>query len=85
MLKHGDEAARCFEAALAHPEPEVSSFERARTRLRFGECLNEIGKQEQAREQWASALAGFERLGARPWAEQARSAMLRAGREAPAR
>ena len=85
MLKHGDEAARCFEAALAHPELEVSSFERARTRLRFGECLNEIGKPEQAREQWAAALAGFERLGARPWAEQARSAMLRVRSEAPAR
>ena len=47
--------------------------------------LNEMTKQEQAREQWSAALAGFERLGARPWAEQARSALLRGRREVPTR
>ena len=85
LLERGDEAERCFAAALAYAEDEVGTFERARTQLRFGELLNEMMKQEQAREQCTAALAGFERLGARPWAEQARSALLRTRREAPAR
>jgi hypothetical protein len=42
-----------------------------------------MGKQEQAREQCAAALVAFERLGARPWAQQARFALLRP-RGAPA-
>jgi tetratricopeptide (TPR) repeat protein len=76
QLERGDEAERCFEAALVHVEAEVGAFERARTQLRFGERLSEMGKQDRAREQCAAALAAFERLGARPWAKQARFAML---------
>ena len=85
LLERGDEAERCFSMALAHTEDEVGTFERARTQLRFGDLLNEMMKQEQASEQLTAALAGFERLGARPWAEQARSALVRARREVPAR
>src|SRR5262245_33416587 len=85
LLERGEEAERCFAAALAHTEDEVGTFERARTQLRFGEFLNEMMKPEQAREHLTAALAAFERLGARPWAEQARPALLRARREVPAR
>ena len=85
LLERGDEADRWFAAALAHTESEVSAFERARTQLRFGERLKEMGKQEQAREQCTAALVAFERLGARPWAEQARFALVTPRHEAPAR
>ena len=56
LFERGDEADRWFAAALAHTDSEVSAFERARTQLRFGERLKEMGKQEQAREQCTAAL-----------------------------
>ena len=84
LLEHGDEAERSFVTSLAHGETEVSAFERARTHLRFAERLRETGKREQAQEQGAAALAAFERLGARPWAEQARGELRQLGVSVPA-
>ena len=84
LLEHGDEAERWFASSLAHAETEVSAFERARTQLRFAERLREIGKREQAQEQGAAALTAFERLGARPWAEQARGELRQLGVSVPA-
>jgi GMP synthase-like glutamine amidotransferase/tetratricopeptide (TPR) repeat protein len=77
LLAHVDEFERWFASSLAHGESEVSAFDRARTSLRFSERLDEIGERDRAREQAALALKAFERLGARPWAEQARMCFAR--------
>jgi DNA-binding NarL/FixJ family response regulator len=47
-------------------------FERARTELCFGERLRRERRRSEAREPLRRALAGFELLGAQPWADRAR-------------
>ncbi len=60
-----------FQTALAlHQEPPTS-FERARTKLCYGDRLRRARRRVDARAQLTSALATFERLGAAPWAERA--------------
>jgi DNA-binding CsgD family transcriptional regulator len=54
-------------------------FERARTELLFGEHLRRERQRTAARELLRSALAGFERLGAAPWAERARTELRATG------
>ncbi len=78
-----------FETALALCDGLPMPFERARTSLVYGERLRRAKHRAEAREPLTAALDAFERLGARPWAERARSE-LRAtggpagGRRAPA-
>ena len=76
-LLSGADAA--FEEALARAEPPVSSFERARTELVWGERLRRDGRRLDAREQLGSALAEFERLGAGSWAGRAREELRASG------
>ena len=62
-------------------------FERARTELVLGERLRRARRLADAREPLRSALATFERLGARDWASRARDELRTAGAttgEAPA-
>ena len=64
-------------------------FERARTQLALGERLRRAKQRAEAREPLTAALDEFERLGARPWAERARTELRAtggpaAGRRAPA-
>ncbi|KOV10797.1 hypothetical protein ADK60_37215 [Streptomyces sp. XY431] len=58
-----------------------NAFDRARTALLYGEWLRRLRRQLDAREQLRAALDGFEALGARPWAERARSELGAAGGE----
>ncbi|MEK2491614.1 LuxR C-terminal-related transcriptional regulator [Kitasatospora purpeofusca] len=58
-----------------------NAFDRARTALLYGEWLRRLRRQIDAREQLRAALDGFEALGARPWAERARSELGAAGGE----
>ncbi|HEU4656029.1 MAG TPA: AAA family ATPase [Capillimicrobium sp.] len=79
----GDDAFRAhFEAALRHHDRDAQPFERARTELAFGERLRRAGQRVEAREWIGAALQGFERLGARPWAERAQAELRATGRTA---
>ncbi|MFJ4670576.1 helix-turn-helix transcriptional regulator [Kitasatospora purpeofusca] len=64
-----------------HGDGDGNAFDRARTALLYGEWLRRLRRQLDAREQLRSALDGFEALGARPWAERARSELGAAGGE----
>jgi DNA-binding CsgD family transcriptional regulator len=54
-------------------------FAAARTQLVFGERLRRSSRRIDAREQLHAALAVFERLEARPWAERARAELRASG------
>jgi DNA-binding CsgD family transcriptional regulator len=73
------EAERRFQSALAIHEGAARPFERARTELAFGERLRRAKQRAEAREPLTAALDAFERLGARPWAERARTELRATG------
>src|SRR6202035_4403806 len=68
-----------FDQALDRHADTPDAFERARTQLAYGERLRRARERRLAREQLRAALETFEMLGARPWAEQARSELAAAG------
>ena len=57
-----------------------SPFAQARTRLAYGRRLRRARRSPEARTQLELALAAFEQLGARLWAERARSELTQRGR-----
>jgi DNA-binding CsgD family transcriptional regulator len=65
--------------ALESSEHSPRPFERARTALLYGEWLRRARRRTDARTQLRAALDVFERLGAHPWAERARSELRAAG------
>jgi DNA-binding CsgD family transcriptional regulator len=71
-----------FEQALELHESTPDLFEAARTRLAFGAHLRRARKRVRAREQLRAALEAFERLGARPWADQAGAELAATGETA---
>ena len=77
-----DDAARGshFEHALEVHEDAGRPLDRARTRLHFGEYLRRARRHRDAREQLLRALAAFEQLGARAWADRAARELRAAGR-----
>ena len=68
-----------FEMSLALHERAGMPFETARTQLLLGKRRRRAGRRSAARDVLASALGTFERLGAGPWAERARSELRAAG------
>jgi DNA-binding CsgD family transcriptional regulator len=75
-----------FAEALRLHDARPMPFERARTLLAYGRRLHRARRRGEARERLDEALAGFERLGAEPWAAQARAELRAAGaRRGPAR
>jgi DNA-binding NarL/FixJ family response regulator len=54
-------------------------FERARTRLAYGERLRRSGRRREARAQLRPALEELDAIGAVPWAERARSELNATG------
>ncbi len=82
LTEEGEKGLTTFEDALALPGTDRWPFERARVQLLYGERLRRMRATTEARAQLAAARAGFERIGARPWAERA-SAELRAAGERP--
>lgn len=75
-----------FGRAEALAEALANPFELARTRLLHGERLRRSGQRREASGVLGSAAAGFERLGARPWAERAAAELAAIGeRRDPAR
>jgi DNA-binding CsgD family transcriptional regulator len=68
---HFAEARECYRAL-------PSAFDVARTELAWGERLRRERRRTEARAQLTAALAGFDRLGARPWAARARAELAAA-------
>jgi DNA-binding CsgD family transcriptional regulator len=80
MLAEDDEEAdAAFEQALALHADVEDRFQHARTLLAFGERLRRSGRRRDARERLRTALALFDELGARPWAERARQELRASG------
>jgi DNA-binding CsgD family transcriptional regulator len=68
-----------FRAALALHEQDSRPFDEARTRLVYGEWLRRGKRKADARTQLRVALEIFERIGAAPWAERARTELTATG------
>ncbi|MFF4778526.1 LuxR C-terminal-related transcriptional regulator [Microtetraspora fusca] len=81
MPSWGDETH--FRDAVRRHEEDEQPYERARTRLAYGEWLRRARRRADARVQLRAALEIFDRLGAELWAERAR-AELRATGDVPA-
>ncbi|SEK63270.1 helix-turn-helix transcriptional regulator [Nonomuraea pusilla] len=82
LLAEPDHAEPCFRAALAGDTGEQWPFERAQTRLEYGEWLRRRRRIAEARPLLTAALDTFRRLGARPWIERAKAELRAAGIEA---
>jgi DNA-binding CsgD family transcriptional regulator len=82
LLAGADELDDVFGRALAAHEqaPGPNPFERARTRYCFGERLRRAKRRGEAEGELEAALGTFERLGAKSWADHARSELDLAGR-----
>ncbi|MEU8732248.1 AAA family ATPase [Streptomyces tendae] len=82
LLAEPEHAERHFRAALADEAGEQWPFERAQTRLDYGEWLRRRRRIAEARPLLTGALDTFRRLGARPWIERAKAELRAAGIEA---
>ncbi len=81
-----DEQEACYTKALAaHQEPGEPDrpLEQARTALLYGEWLRRARRKAEARAPLRAAVETFERLGAGPWAQRARTELGAAGDVAP--
>jgi DNA-binding CsgD family transcriptional regulator len=76
-LLDGDEDR--FRAALALHEKDSRPFDEARTQLLYGEWLRREKRKADARAQLRVAIETFERIGAAPWAERARTELTATG------
>ncbi|HET6626797.1 MAG TPA: AAA family ATPase [Nocardioidaceae bacterium] len=82
LLSDGAEAERHFERALGLHADSSRTFDRARTQLAYGEFLRRSRRRVDARDQLRAALATFEDLDARPWAEKATQELRASGETA---
>ncbi len=82
LAEDAGEAERALGAALEAHRDAARPFERARTRLALGELLRRARRRVEARTHLRGALAGFEALGAEPWAERARLELRASGQTA---
>jgi hypothetical protein len=85
LVSRGQDAERHFRSALAVDGLGELPFELARTELLYGEWLRRDRRRADARSHLRAALELFERLGATPWAEQARAGLRASGGTARAR
>ncbi|PDP89504.1 LuxR family transcriptional regulator [Glycomyces fuscus] len=79
LLADPEDAEPHFRAALADPRLERWPFERAQALLDLAEWLRRRRRITEARGPLTEALRTFRSLGARPWAERARSESRAAG------
>ena len=71
-----------YEEALRQHARTPDRFEEARTQLCHGEALRRARLRTRAREPLRAAVAGFDALGASPWAERARRELQASGETA---
>jgi DNA-binding CsgD family transcriptional regulator len=79
-----EEAFAAFDRALVEPEAHPYRLEHGRTLLCLGAVRRQALQRKAAREALEQALAIFEELGARPWAEKARAELGRISGRTPA-
>jgi len=79
MTASDSEAGELYESALTHPGIREFPFDHARIGLAQGMWLRRMRRHIQARDALEFAAATFDRLGARPWAQRARSELRAAG------
>ncbi|MET9129144.1 helix-turn-helix transcriptional regulator [Streptomyces antibioticus] len=79
LLAPPDRADALYRAALGLHDRAEGDFERARTELSYGKWLRRRRRLREARDRLGAALVGFERCGARAWAEQARAELRALG------
>ncbi|WP_245791789.1 ATP-binding protein [Actinacidiphila rubida] len=79
IADQGESSPARFEEALKTPDAYHWPFDQARIQLLYGERLRRLRLNTEARAQLNAALATFQRLGAVPWAERARSELRAAG------
>ena len=79
MTAPDSEADELYQAALAHPGLVEFPFEHHRIVLAQGMWLRRRLRHTQARAALQLAADGFDRLGARPWADRARAELRAAG------
>lgn len=82
LITAGPAAEGHFRAALAVDGIQGLPLERARTQLLYGQWLRRARRRADARPHLRIALETFERLGATPWAEQARTELRASGQTA---
>jgi DNA-binding CsgD family transcriptional regulator len=79
LLAEDDRLDEHFEEALRRHDESPVPFDTARTQLAYGERLRRAHRRVDARGHLRKALASFDRLGARPWAERARAELAASG------
>jgi DNA-binding NarL/FixJ family response regulator len=79
LAQADDDGDRHFAEALDLHARGGRPFDTARTALMFGARLRRRRRRADARKHLRTALETFERLGATPWAEQARAELLATG------
>ncbi|MDH6576223.1 LuxR family transcriptional regulator [Kitasatospora sp. MAP5-34] len=84
LLGPDELAESCYLSALGFHRQTNRPFEEARTALLFGEWLRRERRRSEARPLLRAALETFETLGARPWADRARTELTATGATAPA-
>lgn len=79
LASTNEEAGKLFAEAVQLGQPDGSRFEHARTELLYGTWLRRNRRVLEARAVLWPALEAFERAGATPWAERARTELRAAG------
>lgn len=82
LLAEGEEAAACFERAIAAHAGSHRVPDRARTELAYGEYLRRARRRVDARAHLREALTLFEDLGAGAWADRAAQELRASGETA---
>jgi DNA-binding CsgD family transcriptional regulator len=80
LCASGDEAAVLYEQALSLPDVDRWPFDLARVHLAYGEHLRRHHAPRAAKPHLDTALATFDRLGARPWSARAGNELRASGR-----
>ncbi|MGH3585623.1 MAG: LuxR C-terminal-related transcriptional regulator, partial [Pseudonocardia sp.] len=75
----GQEAGDQYASAMRMHRRDTRTYDLARTSLLYGEWLRRQRRRTDARTHLADALTAFERLGAHPWAERARTELAALG------
>jgi DNA-binding CsgD family transcriptional regulator len=83
LLAAEPDAEELYTGALDLHQHDDRPFEQARSELLYGEWLRRARRTTEARTRLRAALETFERLGAEPWSERARTELGATGAAAP--